>query len=133
MPAHGAFGFPHGMQTLCSQVGELPAAPTVKVVDVPVGNGITCPSAVTHGSCRHAPAVLPQSASVLHSAKRFAAALVVHRFSPVVPWNLYVFGIGCPTTIGAHAGCVVEVVLLVVGAWVVVVVVGGRVVVVVGA
>src|SRR2546426_10913504 len=88
MPAQGAFGFPHGMQTLCSQAGKAAAAATVKVVCVPVGNGITCPSAVTQGSCRHAPAVLPHSASVVHGPKRFAAALVVHRFSPVVPCSL---------------------------------------------
>jgi hypothetical protein len=40
---------------------------------------------VTQGSARHDPAVLPQSASVLHVPKRFAAEFVVHRFSPVVP------------------------------------------------
>ena len=73
------------MQALCSQVGKLPAAFTVKVVCTPVGNGITCPSAVTHGSWRHAPEVPPQSASVLQVPKRFAAELVVQRFSPVVP------------------------------------------------
>ena len=47
--------------------------------------GITCPSAVTHGSWRHPPAVLPQSASVVQVPKRFAAEVVTHRFSPVVP------------------------------------------------
>src|SRR5256885_7276289 len=29
-PAHAAFGFPHAMQMLCSQVGKLSAAATVK-------------------------------------------------------------------------------------------------------
>jgi len=58
---------------------------TVKFVCTPVGNGITCPSAVTHGSWRHPPAVLPQSASVVQVPKRFAAEVVTHRFSPVVP------------------------------------------------
>ena len=86
IPAHGMwFGLPHGMQRLCSQVGKLPAVFTVKVTCVPVENGITWPSAVTHGSWRHAPAVPPQSASVVQVAKRFEAELVVHRFSPVVP------------------------------------------------
>src|SRR5439155_8551369 len=85
IPAQDACGFPHGIQALCSQVGKLPAAVTVKVVCTPVGNGITCPSAVTHGSWRHAPEVPPQSASVLQVPKRFAAELVVQRFSPVVP------------------------------------------------
>jgi len=33
----------------------------------------------------HAPLVPPQSASLLHDPKRFAAEFVVHRFSPVVP------------------------------------------------
>jgi len=70
-PAQGACGFPHGTQALCSQVGKLPGV-TVKFVCTPVGNGITCPSAVTHGSWRHPPAVLPQSASVLHVLKRVA-------------------------------------------------------------
>jgi len=83
-PAHDAFGFPHGTQALCSQVGKLPGV-TVKFVCTPVAKGITCPSAVTHGSWRHAPEVPPQSASVLQVPKRFAAELVVHRFSPVVP------------------------------------------------
>src|SRR5213594_966189 len=83
-PAQGACGFPHGTQALCSQVGKLPGV-TVKFVCTPVGNGITCPSAVTHGSWRHPPAVLPQSASVVQVPKRFAAELVVQRFSPVVP------------------------------------------------
>ena len=41
MPGQCAFAFPHGTHALCSQVGELPAAATVKVVDVPVENGIT--------------------------------------------------------------------------------------------
>src|SRR2546422_967837 len=90
------------MQRLCSQVGKLASAATVKVVCVPVENGITCPSAVTHGRARQAPAVPPQSASVVHVPKRFDAALVVQRVSPVVPWSLYVLGIGCPTTIGAQ-------------------------------
>src|SRR5437016_11458504 len=84
IPAHDACGFPHGTQALCSQVGKVPGV-TVKFVCTPVGNGITCPSAVTHGSWRHAPAVLPQSASVVQVPKRFAAELVVQRFSPVVP------------------------------------------------
>src|SRR5205823_13921694 len=108
IPAQGAFGFPHGTQTLCSQV-RLFAAATVKVVDVPVGNGITCPSAVTHGSWRHAPEVLPQSASVLQVPKRFAAELVVHRFSPVVPPSRQVFAITPLGTIGAHVATVVVV------------------------
>src|SRR5437667_3480890 len=124
-PAHAAFGFPHAMQMLCSQVGKLSAAATVKVVCVPVGKGITCPSAVTHGSCRHAPEVLPQSASLLQVPKRFAAALVVHTFPPVVPWSVYVFAIGCPTTIGAHAPAIVVEVVVEVVVDVVVVVVGG--------
>jgi len=83
-PAHDACGFPHGTHALCSQVGKVPGV-TVKFVCTPVANGITCPSAVTHGSWRHAPAVLPQSASVVQVPKRFAAELVVQRFSPVVP------------------------------------------------
>jgi len=33
----------------------------------------------------HAPLVPPQSASLLHKPKWFAAEFVVHRFSPVVP------------------------------------------------
>ena len=73
------------MQTLCSQVGKVPGAVTVKVVCVPVENGITCPSAVTHGRDMQAPAVLPQPASEMQLPKRFAAELVVHRFSPVAP------------------------------------------------
>ena len=76
---------PHGTQTSCSQAGKLPTAVTVKVVCVPVENGMICPSAVTHGRDMQAPAVLPQSALVLQAAKRFAAELVVHRFSPVAP------------------------------------------------
>ena len=36
----------------------------------------------------HAPAVFPQSASAVQGPKRLAAELVVHRFSPVVPWSL---------------------------------------------
>src|SRR5207248_796913 len=64
MPAQDACGFPHGTQALCSQVGKVPGV-TVKFVCTPVANGITCPSAVTHGSWRHAPAVLPPSASVV--------------------------------------------------------------------
>src|SRR5438093_438333 len=75
-PAHDACGFPHGTHALCSQVGKVPGV-TVKFVCTPVANGITCPSAVTHGSWRHAPAVLPQSASVVQVPKRFAAELVV--------------------------------------------------------
>jgi len=35
----------------------------------------------------HAPLVPPQSASLLHDPKRFAAAFVVQRFSPVVPFS----------------------------------------------
>src|SRR6266566_1589135 len=50
---------PRGTQTLCSQVGKLSAAATVKTVWTPVGKGMTWPSAVTHGSWRHAPAVPP--------------------------------------------------------------------------
>src|SRR5439155_11956969 len=87
MPAHAAFGFPHGTQTPCSQVGKLPAAATVKTVWTPVGKGMTWPSAVTHGSWRHAPLVAPQSASLLHVPKRFAAEFVGHPFSPVVPFS----------------------------------------------
>jgi len=86
IPAHAACGFPHGIQRLCSQPGKAAAAGTLKVVCVPVGKGITCPSAVTHGSARHAPEVPPQSASVVQVPKRFAAALVVHTFPPVAPW-----------------------------------------------
>src|SRR2546425_1117379 len=109
IPAHDACGFPHGIQRLCSQPGKAAAAGTLKVVCVPVGKGITCPSAVTHGSARHAPEVPPQSASLLQVPKRFDAELVVHTFAPVVPWSLYVFAIGCPTTIGAHGAIVVDV------------------------
>ena len=85
MPPHEAFGLPHGTQAECWQVGKLPAAATVKFVCTPVGNGMTWPSAVTHGSVRQEPAVLPQSASVAQVPKRFAAEFVVQRFSPVVP------------------------------------------------
>src|SRR5436189_1131384 len=85
IPGQDAFGLPHGMQALCSQVGKVPGVVTVKVVWVPVENGITWPSAVTQGSWRHAPAVPPQLASEAQVPKRFAAELVVHRFSPVVP------------------------------------------------
>src|SRR5438093_1242675 len=60
IPAQGAFGFPHGTQAECWQVGKLPAVATLKIVCTPVGKGISCPSAVTHGSCRHEPAVPPQ-------------------------------------------------------------------------
>jgi hypothetical protein len=35
----------------------------------------------------HELAVPPQSVSELQVPKRFAAALVVQRFSPVVPWR----------------------------------------------
>ena len=92
IPAHGMwFGLPHGMQTLCSQAGKAPAAFTTKVAWVPVENGITCPSAVTHGSCRQHPGDVqplgaPQSASVLHGPKRFDGEFVTHRFcGSVVP------------------------------------------------
>src|SRR2546427_13255531 len=88
IPAHDAFGFPQGMQVSCSQPGGLAAAATVKSVDVPVGNDMTCPSAVTHGSWRQAPAVFPQSASLMQRPKRFDAEFVVHRLSPVVPGSL---------------------------------------------
>src|SRR5947207_15856349 len=88
IPAHDACGLPHGMQVVCWQVGALPAAATVKVVCVPVGKGITCPSAVTQGSARHAPEVPPQSASAVHVPKRFDAEFVVQRFSPLVPCSL---------------------------------------------
>src|SRR5438477_1229365 len=87
IPAHDAFGFPHGTQTPCSHVGKLPAAPTVKTVWTVLGKGMTWPSAVTHGSWRYAPLVAPQSASLLHVPKRFAAEFVVQRFSPVVPFS----------------------------------------------
>ena len=87
IPAHDAFGFPHGTQTSCSQVGKLSAAPTVKTVWTVLGKGMTWPSAVTHGSWRHAPAVAPQSASAVQDPKRFDAELVVQRFSPVVPFS----------------------------------------------
>src|SRR5438094_2600109 len=90
MPAHAAFGFPHGTQTPCSQVGKLPAAPTVKTVWTPVGKGMTWPSAVTHGSWRHMvciPAVPPHCASSVQVPKRFVDELVVHLNSPVVPFT----------------------------------------------
>ena len=87
MPAQDAFAFPHGTHAACSQRGKPSAAATVKVVCTPVGNGMIWPSAVTHGSCMHAPLVPPQSASLLHDPKRFAAAFVVQRFSPVVPFS----------------------------------------------
>src|SRR3989442_7100376 len=102
MPAQDAFAFPQGTQGACSHFGKASAPFTVKVVCTPVGNGMVWPSAVTHGSCRHAPLVPPQSASLLHDPKRFAAEFVVQRISPVVPWSLYVPAIGCPTTIGPH-------------------------------
>ena len=70
---------------MCSQAGALPAAATVNVVAVPVGKGITCPSAVTHGRFMHAPEVPPQSVSVEHVPNRFEAEFVVHRFSPLTP------------------------------------------------
>src|SRR5438094_6115138 len=101
MPAHDAFGFPHGMQALCSQAGKVPGV-TVKFVCTPVGNGITCPSAVTHGSWRHAPEVPPQSAAGLHVPKRFAAEVVVHRFSPEVTSSGYGVAIASLGTMGAH-------------------------------
>jgi len=87
------------MQMSCSQVGNAPAAFTTKVVFVPVENGITCPSAVTHGSGRQHPGDVqppgaPQSASVLHVPKRFDGEFVTQRFSPVVPWSEYVLAIG---------------------------------------
>ena len=93
MPVQDAFGLPHGMQSACSQVGKLPGAATVKVVWVPVENGMTCPSAVTHGRAMQHPGAgqplgEPQSASVLHVPKRFDGEVVTHRFSPVVPWSL---------------------------------------------
>src|SRR2546422_3204764 len=102
MPAQDAFALPHGTHAACSQRGKPSAAATVKVVCTPVGKGMIWPSAVTHGSCMHAPPVPPQSASLLHDPKRFAAEFVVQRISPVVPWSLYVPAIGCPTTIGPH-------------------------------
>ena len=118
---------------------------TVNVVCVPVENGMTWPSAVTHGRPRHPPAVPPQSASVLHVLKRVTTEqhpgqvapgqpvvallssveqprpardpplhsldeVVVQRFSPVVPWSRYVFGIGRPGTIGAQTSARVVVV-----------------------
>jgi len=88
IPAHDAFGLPHGMQALCSQAGKLPDPATVNVVCVPVENGMICPSAVTHGRVMHAPAVLPQSALVVHTPKRFAAELVVQRLSPTAPRSM---------------------------------------------
>src|SRR5882724_10529813 len=124
------------MHRLCSQVGKLSSVLTVNVVCVPVEKGMTFPSAVTHGSVMHAPAVPPQSASALQVLKRVGRQhpgqlapgqpvvalvssvvqprlnrdpalhaldeVVVHRFSPVVPWSRYVFGIACPGTIGAQ-------------------------------
>ena len=87
MPAQDAFAFPHGTHVACSQRGKPSAAATVKVVCTPVGKGMIWPSAVTHGSCMHAPLVPPQSASLLHDPKRFAAEFVVQRFSPVVPFS----------------------------------------------
>src|ERR1051326_6309906 len=102
IPARDAFGLPQGTQTECSQQGKLPTPVTVNVVCTAVGNGMICPSAVTHGSWRQAPAVPPQSASVVQVPKRFDAELVVHRISPESPFNTYVPAIGCPTTIGAH-------------------------------
>src|ERR1051326_1539838 len=65
IPEHGAFGFPHGMQTWCSQVGKLSAAATLNTVWTEVGNDMIWPSAVTQGSCMQAPAVAPQSASLV--------------------------------------------------------------------
>src|SRR5437867_4865396 len=102
MPAQDAFGFPHGTHAACSHFGKASAPFTVKVVCTPVGNGMIWPSAVSQGSGMHAPVVPPQSVSLAHAAKRFAAEFVVQRISPVVPWSLYVPAIGCPTTIGAH-------------------------------
>ena len=59
---------------------------TVNVVCVPMEKGMIWPSAVTHGSCMHAPAVPPQSVSLLQVPKRFDAEFVVHRFwGSVVP------------------------------------------------
>ena len=58
---------------------------TVNVVDTELGKGITWPSAVTHGSWRQEPEVPPQSESLVHGPKRFAAAFVVQILSPVVP------------------------------------------------
>src|SRR5438876_11368808 len=90
MPAHDAFGFPHGTQTPCSQVGKLSAAPTVKTVWTVLGKGMTWLSAVTHGSWRHImciPAVPPHCASSVHVPKRFVDELVVHLKSPVVPFS----------------------------------------------
>src|SRR5438874_1626157 len=64
-----------------------------------------CPSAVTHGSWRHAPAVPPQSASTVQAPKRFAAALVVQTLpTPTSPFSTYEPAIGLPTTIGAQLG-----------------------------
>src|SRR4029077_8721449 len=97
-------GLPQGTQTACSQQGKLPTVFTVNLVETPAGKGITCPSAGTHGSWRHEPAVLPQSASLLHAPKRFIAAFVVQRLSPLAPLMTYVLpaAIGVPTTIGSH-------------------------------
>ena len=72
------------------QVGELSAAATLKTVWTAVGNGMIWPSAVTQGSWRQAPAVPPQSASVVQEPKRFEAELVVHRNSPLSPFTTYV-------------------------------------------
>src|SRR5437868_12953107 len=52
MPPQEAFGFPHGMHAECSHAGALAAVVTVNTVWTAVGNGMICPSAVTHGSCR---------------------------------------------------------------------------------
>jgi hypothetical protein len=87
MPAHEAFALPHGTHAACSHVGDVPGV-TVNVVWTPVGNGRISPSAVTHGSGRHEPAVLPQSVSLAHVLNRFAAAFVVQRFSPVAPFSV---------------------------------------------
>src|SRR5438105_8623524 len=104
MPAHVAFALPQGTQTACSQQGKLPTVFTVNLVDTEVGNDMIWPSAVTHGSWRHAPAVPPQSASVVQAPNRLDAALVVQILSPAVPLMTYVSpaATGVPMTIGAH-------------------------------
>src|SRR5204862_4153044 len=84
--------------------GALAAVVTVNTVWTAVGNGMICPSAVTHGSCRQAPAVPPQSASVVHAPKRLEAELVVQSLPPVSPFSTYVPAIGLPMTIGAQLG-----------------------------
>jgi hypothetical protein len=57
----------------------------VKVVLAPEGNGEVTPPVVTHGVWTQAPAVPPQSASLLQGPNLFAAALVVHSFTAQGP------------------------------------------------